>query len=173
MIKPRPLVGAFSCVQPQTRRRANLLQLTRRVEVLEITQDSLRELLLTRSRNRDILILSDISGLEESMPATVTQTASQWAAAMIEEVEGQEPEEPSILKKFSLRLPEESSAFLEYLSGKLRMSRSRVGEELLVRAIEEAVCAVGLPGPEDGFQWVLDEEAFKRKHPELYSEEVA
>ena len=86
------------------------------------------------------------------MSVRVKQSAAEWAARVREDVEQSEYEEPMPLKKVSFRLPEESLSLLDYLSSKLRMSRSAVAEELLMRAVEEAVIAVGLPTEEDGFE---------------------
>ena len=89
------------------------------------------------------------------MPIRVKQSAAEWAARVLEDVEQSEYEEPMLLKKVSFRLPEESISLLDYLSSKLRMSRSAVAEELLMRAVEEAVVAVGVPTEEDGFELSL------------------
>jgi len=89
------------------------------------------------------------------MPIRVKQSAAEWAARVREDVELSEHEEPMPLKKVSFRLPEETLSLLDYLSSKLRMSRSAVAEELLMRAVEEAVIAVGLPTEEDGFELSL------------------
>ena len=160
------MVGA--CFVCSLSRRAVLteLKLTSGGEVLEITQSSLTD--LTEFCMRVILDLLDAFQLGgRKMPVKVTQTAAQWAAHELEEVlMAEDAEPPSELRKVTIRLPEETVALLDYLGGKLRHSRSAIAENLLIRAVEEAICEVGLPGEEDGFQLSLNAEEFQRMQAE-------
>ncbi len=94
------------------------------------------------------------------MSVTVTQTAAAWAAHEYQEaLEVADEEESHVeLRKVSIRLTTETISLLDYLAQKLRHSRAAVAENLLCRAVEEAVAAVGLPGEEDGFQLTLVEQ---------------
>ena len=102
------------------------------------------------------------------MSIKVQQTAAEWAAREYQEaLETAGREESYVeLRKVNFRLPSESVSLLDYLAQKLQKSRSAVGENLLCRAIEEAVVAVGLPGEEDGFELHLNEEAFNAMQAE-------
>ena len=53
------------------------------------------------------------------------------------------------MSKVTARVPEETIELLDYVGGKLRLSRSALAAELLSRAVHEAVLIVGLPDDED------------------------
>lgn len=93
------------------------------------------------------------------MPAKPSQTAADWAAREYQEaLEVADQEECHVeLRKVNLRLTTETISLLDFLAQKLRHSRSHVAEELLTRAVEEAVCVVGIPTDEDGFYLSLVE----------------
>ncbi len=90
----------------------------------------------------------------------VSETAAQFVERALLAAEEQEQEGMVELRKVTVRVPADTVALLDYMGGKVRLSRSALAEELLVRAVEEAICVVGLPSQEDGFQLELDSEAF-------------
>ena len=92
------------------------------------------------------------------MPVTVSETAAQYVAHVLEAIQENEDNAAVNLGKVTCRVPEETISLLDYVGGKLRMSRSALAAELLSRSVQEAVIVVGLPGEEDGFQLTLVEQ---------------
>ena len=104
------------------------------------------------------MILPDTSGGRKIVINRVKQSPAEWAARVREDVQDMQDDIPVELKKVSIRLGEDSISLLDYVSNKLRMSRSALIEELVVRALDEAAVAVGVPTDEEGFFIVEDDE---------------
>jgi hypothetical protein len=86
------------------------------------------------------------------MPVIVMESPREYVERIARHIEEDEHDVPVELRKVTVRLPENIVALLDYAAGKLRHSRTSLAEELLVRAVEEAVAVVGLPKEEDGFE---------------------
>lgn len=97
------------------------------------------------------------------MPVIVSETAAQYVANVLEVVQENEDNASINLGKVTVRVPEETISLLDYVGGRLRMSRSALAAELLCRSVQEAVVVVGLPDEGDGFQLSLNEEAWAEK----------
>jgi len=91
------------------------------------------------------------------MPMKVSETAAQYVAAVLEQVQENEDSASVNLGKVTVRIPEETISLLDYVGGRLRLSRSALAAELLCRSVEEAVLIVGIPSEEDGFQMSFSE----------------
>ena len=83
------------------------------------------------------------------MSVTVSETAAQFVANVYDQVRKNETEAQVNMSKVTARVPEETIELLDYVGGKLRLSRSALAAELLSRAVQEAVLIVGLPDDED------------------------
>jgi hypothetical protein len=95
-----------------------------------------------------------------------TETAAQFVGRALQAAEEREDEASVDLRKVTVRVPEDTVAMLDFIGGKVRLSRTALAEELLVRAVQEAVCVVGVPSQDDGFQLELDAEAFAQMQAE-------
>lgn len=107
------------------------------------------------------------------MSIKITETAVQFVERALEAAQEQEQEAAVELRKVTVRVPSETVALLDYIGGKVRLSRSALAEELLVRAVEEAITVVGLPTEDDGFQLRLDSEAFQEMMAKEQAEKVS
>lgn len=83
------------------------------------------------------------------MPVTVSETAAQFVASVYDQVRENETEAQINISKVTARVPEETIQLLDYVGGKLRLSRSALAAELLSRAVQEAALIVGLPDDEE------------------------
>ncbi len=92
------------------------------------------------------------------MPISVTETAAQFAQRLLETAREQEENPAAELRKMTLRVPEEIVTILDYVGGKLRLSRTALAEELLCRAAEEVLAIVGQPSQEEGGELIIPSE---------------